>query len=193
MTRLLILPFCFFTLASCGQNQDDKEIYDKMVSQICSCSQTNQIQKASVLIDSCYKLSIKMNYKILQKLGIDSTTQDGQNKLYNEVMANKFRLNCKESYVRLIKEVKEYNASKISFTGKFVSQTQDNENNYYVLVLQSTNTKEKKEFHSTISISESERKDDITVEYEVAKNKQTNQDELIVTSVSSVGVRSVKQ
>ena len=193
MTRLLLLPFCLLTLTSCAQKPNDKEVYDKMVSEICSCSQTTQTQKASVLIDSCYKSSIKKNYETLQKLGIDSATQDGQNKLYNEVMANKFRLLCKDAYTRLIKEGEKYNASKLKFTGKFISQTPNYEKMFYVLILQSTQTKEQKEFHTTISIDESSRNDDITVEYEIVNNKQTNKDELIVKSVSSFGVRPVKQ
>jgi hypothetical protein len=193
MTRLLFLPSCFLTLASCGQNPNDKEIYDKMVSEICSCSQTSFTQKASILVDSCYKLSIKKNYKTVQILGIDSATQDGQNKLYNEIMANKFRLYCTDTYARLMKEAKEYNASTLTFTGKFISQTPNYEKKYFVLLLQSTQTKEKKEFHSTISINEDQRNDDITVEYEIVKSKETNQEELLVKSASSVGVRPVKQ
>lgn len=193
MTPLLLLTFCFLTLSSCGQNTNDKEIYDKMVSEICSCSQTNQTQKASVQIDSCYKLSIRNNYKTLQKLGIDSATQDGQNKLYKEVMANKFPLSCKYTYARLMKEFKEYNASKLTFTGKFISQTPNNKKKFYVLILQSIQTKEKKEFHSTISVDEDKRNDEITVEYEVVKNKETNREELIVKNVSTLGFRPVKQ
>ena len=108
-------------------------------------------------------------------------------------MANKFRLYCTDTYARLLKEVEEYNASKLTFTGKFISQTPNYEKKYYVLIFQSMQTKEKKEFHSTISIGEDERNDDITIEYEVVKNKDTNREELVVKSVSSVGVRPVKE
>ena len=156
-----------------------------MLSEICSCAHSNQRQKASVIIYSCYQLSIKNHYEALQKLGIDSTTQDGQNRLYNEVMANKFSLYCKDIQAKLEKEVEEDNASKLTFTGRFISQTPNYKKKYYVLILQSTQTKEKKEFHSTMSLSENARNDDITVEYEVVKNKETNREELVVKSILS--------
>ena len=191
MIRLFFLPLGFLTLGSCGQNSNDQEVYDKMVPEICSCSLTNQTQKASILIDSCYKSSIRKNYNSLQKLGIDSATRDGQNKLYNEVMANKYRLTCGDAYGRLMKEVEEYNASKLTFTGKFISQSLNTEKKCYVLVLQSKDTKEKKEFHSPMSIGEDERSDNLIVEYEVVKNKETNGEELIVKSFSSVGIRPI--
>ncbi len=164
---------------------NDKDVYDSMASEICSCAHTNQTQKALVIVDSCYRLSIKNNYKKLQKLGIDSTTQDGQNKLYNEVMANKFRQYCRDIDDKTMKEVEEEDASKLTFTGRFISQTLNNGKKYYVLVLQSTRTKEKKEFHSDMSVNEDEQSREITVEYEVVKNKETKQKELVVKSISS--------
>jgi tetratricopeptide (TPR) repeat protein len=170
----------------------DKAIYDSMVSEICSCAHTSQTEKLSIVIDSCYRLSIKKNYKTLQKLGIDSATEDGQNKLYNEVMVNKFRLYCKDVYSKFEKEIeKELERSKIgklTFTGKFISQTLSNDKKYYVLIIQSTQTKEKKEFHSTLFISEDEQNDTITVEYKLQRNKKTNEEEFIVISIEASNI-----
>ena len=195
MRNLLFIVFCLLTLSSCGQTKtaNSQEVFDKMISEICSCSQTIPLQKTSTQIDYCYKLSIKNNYKILQQLGIDSSTEAGRLKLYNELLSNRLRLKCKDVYSKLMQEFEVTNQSKLTFTGKFISQTPNYEKKYYVLILESKQTKDKKEFHSNIQVLENEQNDDITVEYEVVKNKQTNEEELIVKTISSVGIRPVKK
>jgi tetratricopeptide (TPR) repeat protein len=173
---------------NCGTSNAG-EVYDSIVSEICNCTHTNQTQKASIIIDSCYELSIRNNYKALQKLGLDSTTHAGREKLNNEIMTNRFRLYCRDTYAKFSeeveKEVEKNNIGKLTFTGRFISQTLNYKKEYYILILQSTQTKEKKEFHSDLSANENERNHDITVEYVVEKNKKTNQEELVVKSISS--------
>lgn len=172
----------------CGTPKDER-VYDTIASEICSCARSNQTKKTSIILDSCYERTIKNNYKALQKLGIDSTTQVGQDKLRNEILSNRFRLYCKDVYAKFVeeiqKEMEKEDANTLTFTGKFVSQTPDPKTKkYYVLILQSTKTKEKKEFYNEMSINEDARNYDITVKYEIVKNKETNKQELIVKSFS---------
>ena len=192
MTRIPLLFFCFLSLTSCGQQTGDKDIYNKMVSEICSCSQAYSGNKVSRVIDSCYKASTLKNYAELQKLGIDSATQEGKNKLYNAVMTNNFRLKCKDVFAKLMKEVEAYNAGKLTFTGKLISQTLDKEKKYYIIILQSPQTKEKKEFHSLMDISKDSQNDELTIEYEIKKDAATGLQELVVISISAIGIRTVK-
>jgi tetratricopeptide (TPR) repeat protein len=172
----------------CGIPKDEL-VYDTIASAICSCAGTNQTKKVSIILDYCYELTIKNNYKALQKLGIDSKTQAGQDKLRNEILSNRFRLSCKDVYAKFVeeiqKEMEKEDSNTLIFTGRFVSQTPDSgKKKYYVLILQSTKTKEKKEFYSEMFIDEDARNYDITVKYEIVKNKETNKQELIVKSFS---------
>lgn len=164
----------------------DEQVYDSMATEICSCTHANQKQKVSLLLDSCYKLILKNNYTKLQKLGIDSTTLAGKDKLYDEIFKSRLRLNCKETVEKLVKEYEEDNANNLTFTGRFISQAFNDKKKYYVLILQSKQTKEKKEFHCAFSINEDAQNSDIKVEYEVVKNKETKQEELVVKSISSM-------
>src|SRR5438045_2434382 len=118
MTRkTLLVAFCFCTLTSCGQPPTDKELYEKIVAEICTCTQNDQVHKPSTIIDSCYKLNLKKNYNSLKKIGIDTITKVQQEKLHNIIITNEFRIYCSETQARLQKEAEEYFANRLTFKG----------------------------------------------------------------------------
>ncbi|GAB2843367.1 hypothetical protein GCM10027043_52950 [Ferruginibacter profundus] len=148
-------------------------------------------------MDSCYQ-SVLLKYKdSLKQLGFDPATQVGQLKLINEVL-NKLYLNCPDLSKLMQKEYEDETAKKLLFKGELVSQTKL-PSGLYEIAMKNVKTKETKMFYAKGPLYETQIKKyepgyELTVEYEIVKNRATQKDEYFLKeygTVSSVGAVKV--
>lgn len=191
MKHFTFSTLILLTLSACGQtsnsgdgsNQttDTVTIYKNISLETCNCtSLTMKDNKPSTSIDSCYKIVLSKYNDSLKQLGFDPSTQVGQLKLSNEVIG-KLDVNCPDIFKLLQKENEDEEAKKLLFKGSFVSQKKLSTGEYAV-VMKDGKTKELKTFISTFPFNENSVKDylpgyELTIEYEIRRNKKTNKDE----------------
>ena len=210
-------PFTFstivlLTLSACGQtpnsnkgvsqtssfSKDTTTIYRNISLETCNCIfSTMKNNKPSTSMDSCYQTVLFKYNDSLKQLGFDPTTQVGQNKLLNEVVGKLYR-NCPDLSKLMQKEYADDNAKKLLFKGEVVSQTKL-PSGLYEIEMKNIKSKETKTFFAKNPLDETQIKKyepgyELTLEYEILKNKTTQKDEYFLKeygTVSSVGAVKV--
>jgi hypothetical protein len=192
------------TIAACAQtpknnrnintasaaSKDTTTIYRNISQATCNCSfSTMKNNKPSTSMDSCYQAILLKYTDSLKQLGFDPATPAGQLKLANEVGGN-LHLNCPDLFKLMQKEYEDENARKLLFKGELVAQTKL-PSGLYKIVLKNTQSKETKIFYAKNPLDESQIKKfepgyELTIEYEIRKNKTTNKDEYFVKETGTV-------
>lgn len=161
--------------------KDTVTIFKNISSETCACTfSTMTNNKPSTSMDSCYKVILDKYNDSLQQLGFDPATQAGELKLANEVIY-KLNQNCPDLFVLMQKEIKETAEKKLLFKGALVSQTKLS-SGLFKITLKSSTSKETKTFYAKHALDEAAIKKyepgyELTIEYEVVKNKSTDKDE----------------
>ncbi len=211
MKPLTFSTIILLTLSACGQNPNNKgvnqtssvsrdttTIYRNISLETCNCTfSTMKNNKPSTSMDSCYQAILLKYNDSLRDLGFDPATQVGQNKLSNEVIGKLYR-NCPDLSKLMQKEYADENAKKLLFKGELVSQTKL-PSGLYEITLKNVKSKETKIFYAKNPLDETEIKKyepgyELTLEYEIVKNKTTQKDEYFLKEygkVSSVGAVKV--
>lgn len=208
MKPLIFSTIIISTLSACGQtpnsnkgvnqinsvSKDTTTIYRNISLKTCSCTfSTMKNNKPSTSMDSCYQAVLLRYNDSLKHLGFDPATQVGQNKLSNEVVG-KLYSNCPDLYKLMQKEYADENAKKLLFKGELVSQTKL-PTGFYEIVMKNVKSKETKTFFAKNPLDETQIKKyepgyELTLEYEIVKNRTTQKDEYFLKeygTVSSVG------
>ena len=200
------------TLSACGQSQNNNKgvsqtssvskdtttIYRNISLEICNCTFTTmKNNKPSTTMDSCYQAVLLKYNDSLKYLGFDPATQVGQNKLSNEVVGKLYR-NCPDLSKLMQKEYADENAKKLLFKGELVSQRKL-PSGLYEIVMKNVKSKKTKIFYAKNPLDETQIKKyepgyELTLEYEIVKNKSTQKDEYFFKEYgteSSVGAIKV--
>ena len=212
MKPLTFSTIILLTLSACGQtsksskvvsqmssvSKDTTTIYRNISLETCNCTfSTMKDNRPSTSIDSCYKAIVLKYNDSLKQLGFDPATQVGQFKLSNEVVGKLYQ-NCPDLSKLIQKEYEDENAKKLLFKGELVSQTKL-PSGLYEIVIKNIKSKETKIFYAKSPLDETQIKKyepsyELTIEYEIIKNKTTNKDEYFLKefgTVSSVGAVKV--
>lgn len=212
MKPLSFSTIILLTISACGQtpkgdklinpanpvSKDTTAVYRNISLETCNCTfSTMKNNKPSTSMDSCYKAVLLKYNDSLKQIGFDPATQVGQLKLANEVVG-KLYFNCPGLSELLQEEYKDENSNKLLFKGELVSQKRLS-SGLYEIVLKNTRTNETKKFYAKNPLNETEIKKyepgyELTVEYEVVRNKTTNKDEYHLKELgkaSSVGAVKV--
>ena len=215
--QLYMKPFTFstiilLTLSACGQTPNNNEgvnqtssvsrdtttIYRNISLETCNCTfSTMKNNKPSTSMDSCYQAILLKYNDSLRHLGFDPATQGGQNELSNEVIGKLYR-NCPDLSKLMQKEFADENAKKLLFKGELVSQTKL-PSGLYEITMKNVKSNETKIFYAKNPLDETEIKKyepgyELTLEYEIVKNKTTQKNEYFLKeygTVSSVGAVKV--
>ena len=208
MKPLTFSTIILLTLSACGQttnngkgvsqtnsvSKDTTTIYRNISLETCNCTfSTMKNNKPSTSMDSCYKAALLKYNDSLKQLGFDPATQVGELKLANEVIGKLYR-NCPDLSKLIQKEYADENAKKLLFKGELVSQTKL-PSGLYEIVMKSVKSKETKTFFAKNPLDETQIKKyepgyELTLEYEIVKNRATQKDEYFLKeygTVSSVG------
>jgi|SRR5688572_9708615 len=212
MKSLKFSMLIFLTLSACGQTpngdkvssptntalKDTTTIFKNISAEFCSCTYARmKNNKPSTSMDSCYRIVLLKYTDSLKGLGFDPTTQVGELKLYNEVIGKSFS-NCEDLYTLIQKEIDDENAKKLLFKGELLSQTKL-ASGLYEIIMKDSKTSETKKFFAKNPLDDTQFKKyepgyELTIEYEVVKNKATNKDEYYLKgsgTVSTVGAIKV--
>ena len=212
MKPLTFSTIILLTLSACGQTskndkaanptnyvaRDTTTIYKNFSSDFCNCvTSTMRNNKPSTTFDSCYKSVLSKYTDTLKQMGFDPSTQAGELKLSNEV-GGKLYLSCHDTYTLLQKEWEDADSKKLLFKGELVSQTKLS-SGLYKIIMKDNKTLETREFFAKNPLDETLIKKyepgyELTVEYEIVKNKTTNKEEYFLKesgTVQSVGAVKV--
>lgn len=206
------LAVLLFAFSSCGQAPKNNKVvintnsiayhsptYTSITNEVCDCSFKNmKDNRLSTSFDSCYKLVILKYTDSLEKDGIDPNTSAGEFQLSSDII-KRLELYCTNFSKLMEKEYEERDASKLLFVGEFVSQ-QKLSSGRYKIEMRNTKSNETKTFFSKTPLDETQIKKyepgyELTVEYEIIRNRTTNKDEYLLKefgTVSSVGAVKVK-
>lgn len=204
------------TFSACGQTSGDKAkdgskkevalkdasmIYKNINSEICECTTlAMKSGKSSASSDSCYKITLEKYDSSLKQSGVDLATQAGQDMLTHEVILKLYR-SCPELAKLMEKETLNQQAGKLVFTGELISQTKL-PSGLFEIVMKSGTSAEKRTFYAKNPLNEAQIKKyepgyELTVEYEIVKNKTTNKDEFYLKpsgGITTIGaVKAVEQ
>ena len=208
MRHLIFSTIILLTFAACGQftkgnkaegetsstSKDTITIYRNISLETCNCIfSTMKNNKPSVSTDSCYKAVLLKYNDSLKQLGFDPTTQLGQTKLSNEVVG-KLYLNCPELFKLMKQEDEAEIKKKLFFKGELISQI-ELKSGLYKITMRDIKSKVIKVFFSKNPLDEAQIKKyesgyELTIEYEIIRNKTTNKEEYFLKNlgaVSSVG------
>ena len=210
MKPLTFSTVILLTLSACGQtpksnkvtsqpssvSKDTSTIYRDISLETCNCTfSTMKNNKPSTSMDSCYRAALLKYNDSLKQLGLDPATQAGQLRLSNEVVG-KLYVNCPDLSKLVQTEYEDENAKKLLFTGELVSQRKLTTGLYEIL-MKSIKTKETKVFRAKHPFDETQIKKykpgyELTIEYEIVRNKTTNKDEYFLKEGTVSGVGAVK-
>ena len=200
-----------FTLSACGQtsksdkilkqrssiSNDTTTIFRNISLEICNCTfSTMKNNKPTTSVDSCYKAVLSKYKDSLKQLGVDPATPAGELKLFNEVFLNIYN-HCPGLSKIIQKENEDENAKKLLFKGELVSQSKL-PSGFYEIVMKNMKSNESKVFYAKRPLDETQIKKfepgyELTIEYEVIKNKKTNKDEYYLKEFGiQSGVGAVK-
>ena len=207
MRSLNIAVLLLVTVSSCGQSvSTDKQqssdkstsreavaVYQTMTGEICNCTMnTIRGDKPSTTFDSCYKAIVDKYTDTLKTMGCDPASTVGQNKLSNGIQLYR----CSDLYHLIEKEFSEEEAKKLLFKGEFVSQKKLTTGEYEI-ILKDGKTKEQKAFKAKNPFDEKSVEAylpgyEVTIEYEIVTNLETNKDEFYIKEGADIrGVGAV--